>query len=81
MLGNIASYNVPDEILLFMVQSLYSVEEKCVSVAPALMRQTIQFECIPVEFVVRFIRSVCSKSCTSLQAEVSAPLYAWLSLF
>ena len=50
------------------------MEEKSVSVAPALMRQTIQFECLPVEFVVRFIRYVCSKTCTSLRAKVS-PLF------
>ena len=41
--------------------SLYSVEEKCVSLAPLCNRLT-QFKCIPGEFVVRFIRYVCSKS-------------------
>ena len=40
--------------------SLYSVEEKCVSLPPLCNRLT-QFKCIPGEFVVRFIRYVCSK--------------------
>ena len=46
---HVAFYNARDKILL-LVEFIYFAEEK------HLIRQTIQFESIPVEFVVPFIR-------------------------
>ena len=53
---HVAYHHARDKILL-LVEFIYFAEEK------HLIRQTIQFERIPVEFVVPFIRYVCSKSC------------------
>ena len=54
MLVDIASYNVLDEIWL-LVEFIFRGGKMCKFMH--LMRQTIQFECIPVEVVVPFIGS------------------------